>query len=501
MRSVEVCFSDDAIRRGEIDEETARMADLNALVRKLFGLGRIPLTLTCTIEGIASTLKNDQDLQYALDMTPRDETLVIRAKSSIPAADLRRYLDAAPPQASQSSAAAETKPSPAPAPVQQKWQSPQDPILAEFEDDVPSNTEKETQQTTDTIKPALVAQVDSIPQVTTESTGAAASTETTTTTTTTTTAAAAASEPDTSEVAAVAAAAEPEPLPANNGRGVDLISVMRMVMADPQLNSLIEAMVDHVLSAPRKNNPLGKALDEAAGIVEADGPVPAAAAAAAEDEVEQPRVEKSLGELANEIAQLEFSASALTGQSGDDALGKVDEDELTDSLTDSFAEIKIPTGPSSAASTAPSSTKREPQPEQKLEQPLEPKPAADPAVDMSQPPALPPYPDSGNGDDDSDDEFIQVTAKDTGGNMVPEQPEMFQQAPQRSVFSGIAGLFGRPQQNPASAPIHVNRTAIELQKELREMGFKVSTPRVAQLLSQYRTREGVINHLLTNPRP
>ena len=53
MRSVEVCFSDDAIRRGEIDEENARMADLNALVRKLFGLGRIPLTLTCTIEGIS----------------------------------------------------------------------------------------------------------------------------------------------------------------------------------------------------------------------------------------------------------------------------------------------------------------------------------------------------------------------------------------------------------------------------------------------------------------
>ena len=48
-----MCFSDDAIRTGEIDEESARMTDLNALVRKLFGLGRIPLTLTCTIEGIS----------------------------------------------------------------------------------------------------------------------------------------------------------------------------------------------------------------------------------------------------------------------------------------------------------------------------------------------------------------------------------------------------------------------------------------------------------------
>ena len=53
MRSIEVCFSDDAIRRGQVDERYASMLELNALVRKLFGLGRIPLTLSCTIEGVA----------------------------------------------------------------------------------------------------------------------------------------------------------------------------------------------------------------------------------------------------------------------------------------------------------------------------------------------------------------------------------------------------------------------------------------------------------------
>lgn len=51
-RTVEVCFSDDAVRRGEIDENDPRLDELYALVRKLFGLGRIPLTLTCTIEGV-----------------------------------------------------------------------------------------------------------------------------------------------------------------------------------------------------------------------------------------------------------------------------------------------------------------------------------------------------------------------------------------------------------------------------------------------------------------
>jgi len=291
------------------------------------------------------------------------------------------------------------------------------------------------------------------------------------------------------EVKVEAAVAAEAPAAAENSHGVDLVSVMRMMMADPQLSSMIEAMVDHVLCAPRKNNPLGKALDDAVGIVETHPEeVPAAAAAVSEEPEPHHTSQKSLSELADEIAQFELSTSALTGKHSDgtpvDAPHEGDDDEdkdLTDSLTDSFAEIKIPTGSSHDGAD--------------VEQPAVPASSAAAAAvpDVEQHDEIPPYPDDTN--DDSDDEFTLVSNKDSN---TPEQPEMFQQAPpSRGVFSGIVGLFGRPQ-NPPTTTIRVDKNAIELQKELREMGFRVSTPRVAQLLAQYKTREAVVNHLLTS---
>ena len=52
-RSYEVWFGDDAVRRGEIDAEGATLKGLHAQVQKLFGLGRTPLVLACTVEGVS----------------------------------------------------------------------------------------------------------------------------------------------------------------------------------------------------------------------------------------------------------------------------------------------------------------------------------------------------------------------------------------------------------------------------------------------------------------
>lgn len=51
MRTIEVHFSDDAVRRGEVDDSNPRVRTLVATVRKLFGLGPIPLTLSCVVDG------------------------------------------------------------------------------------------------------------------------------------------------------------------------------------------------------------------------------------------------------------------------------------------------------------------------------------------------------------------------------------------------------------------------------------------------------------------
>ena len=84
-RTVEVWFSDDAVRRGEIDQNEPRLSDLYALVRKLFGLGRIPLTLTCTIEGVPfvssiararcrdETHKQQEMVSFGLGIQERDQ--------------------------------------------------------------------------------------------------------------------------------------------------------------------------------------------------------------------------------------------------------------------------------------------------------------------------------------------------------------------------------------------------------------------------------------------
>lgn len=51
MRTIEVHFSDDAVRRGEVDDSNLRIRTLVAAVRKLFGLGPIPLALSCVVDG------------------------------------------------------------------------------------------------------------------------------------------------------------------------------------------------------------------------------------------------------------------------------------------------------------------------------------------------------------------------------------------------------------------------------------------------------------------
>lgn len=51
MRTIEVHFIDDAVRSGEIDDSNIRVRTLVAKVRQLFGLGPIPLTLFCAVDG------------------------------------------------------------------------------------------------------------------------------------------------------------------------------------------------------------------------------------------------------------------------------------------------------------------------------------------------------------------------------------------------------------------------------------------------------------------
>lgn len=448
----------------------------------------------------STTLKNNQDLQYALDSTPFEDALVLHAKSSVPAAELRRFLDAAPlPQA----------PPPDPVPVvvvPQKQEEEHPPVIVAVPESARETEDRLVDGPSDELTDELtddfsVIEASPSPQQ---------------------------APPDSPPVAAAVPSdkkqeqnAAPEPVnppkqaqpmdvpaePQAPQPSVDLVSVMRMMLADPQLNALIEEMVDHVLNGPRQNNPLGQALDAAAGIVEAQSvpaPAPAAAVHAApapaapapapvpvsapasippvEKHVESSPVhrrEKTCAELADEISKVDLTSFITTKpepESDDKRASSHDEDsDLSDSLIGSFAEIRD-------SSDSPQSAEER---ESVVHEPDINRVSATAQEEKPQPRA--PVADS-----ELDSEFVRVD------DHVPvqEREEMFQRpSPSKSGLSTFWGLFGRTSNSQSSSEIHVNESVKELQKKLVSMGFHVTTPQAAHYLSRFRTQEAVVKYL------